>query len=460
MDSQRYKLPEFSAKEFFSKLYGTSQHPNGNDDSQFTTHCPLPGHGVQPTKGKLWVKEYATAITVGCTKHYPQGIKLWDYLHDQYGVPGFDAWGTSDFDETIEFVCKVLGVEPEARDNTKLDITIEVKKLYKRIQKDLKPVTFARDNEHFIEGKYRSHGPTFLLQEMNIGMLTPATLSKLKQDFNLSVWNNAGLNFSKNKTELWVDWLTSGVVMMRHNTYGSVVSLAVRRYEIQDRMGKYIKSSSNNILLNDRDYLYNYHRAKRSDSPVVYITEGEFDAVGLYLSGVEKVIATGHSSPTDGQIKTLQELDCQIVMIVDNDDAGFQGAVNLAKKDSNVRFIWLTEEAGKVDGDTFSQQYGEQTNEALQDLNVWSANAVLMTAAPHSSINPDLWQDRDGQLDRFVKIIAKSPGIDERNDIAIAAGKSLRSFDEVSSMITNLRLVSLKDMLSAPNTTITISTTS
>ena len=61
----------------------------------------------------------------------------------------------------------------------------------------------------------------------------------------------------------------------------------------------------------------------KSDEPVL-VCEGPIDALSLQLAGVNATATMG-SSPSESQMETIREMNCNIVMAYDNDEAGRKG---------------------------------------------------------------------------------------------------------------------------------------
>src|SRR5262249_27394460 len=72
-------------------------------------------------------------------------------------------------------------------------------------------------------------------------------------------------------------------------------------------------------------YLYNYHAARRSDAPRIFLVEGPGDVFSLAGAGFLAVAALG-SVLSDAQADKLVALGKEVVIAFDNDDPGREGA--------------------------------------------------------------------------------------------------------------------------------------
>jgi hypothetical protein len=83
-------------------------------------------------------------------------------------------------------------------------------------------------------------------------------------------------------------------------------------------------------------YLFNYARAKATDSPFIFLTEGVGDVLKLAMAGLVGVAILG-SSPTEVHVRKLDALGKEVWVAFDNDEAG---------EDAEKRFRGKQEEVG------------------------------------------------------------------------------------------------------------------
>jgi len=75
-------------------------------------------------------------------------------------------------------------------------------------------------------------------------------------------------------------------------------------------------------------YLYGYHLAKGYNK--LYVVEGYFDCLSMYTLGIKNVVALGGTSMTPRMFNLIK--DKRIVLCLDNDEAGFEGALSIFEK--------------------------------------------------------------------------------------------------------------------------------
>jgi hypothetical protein len=90
-----------------------------------------------------------------------------------------------------------------------------------------------------------------------------------------------------------------------------------------------------------RTYLYNYARAKKTDSPVIFLTEGPPDVWRLAESGHVAVALLG-ADATDEQLHKLAALGKTVRVAFDNDPPGVAARERFQRKQaaSGIDFPW------------------------------------------------------------------------------------------------------------------------
>jgi hypothetical protein len=73
-----------------------------------------------------------------------------------------------------------------------------------------------------------------------------------------------------------------------------------------------------------RSFLYNLDAARKSDSPIIFLVEGPPD-VWRFSEARQIAVAVLGNYVLDGQLDKLRSLDKQIVVALDNDEAGREG---------------------------------------------------------------------------------------------------------------------------------------
>ena len=87
------------------------------------------------------------------------------------------------------------------------------------------------------------------------------------------------------------------------------------------------------------NHLYNFNVAKNyAYNDKIYVVEGFMDVAGGNKMNIRNIVATMGTSFTKEQIAMLRRLDCEIVLMRDNDNAGRQAMVKEIPELMNKRF--------------------------------------------------------------------------------------------------------------------------
>lgn len=101
---------------------------------------------------------------------------------------------------------------------------------------------------------------------------------------------------------------------------GNTVSFAGR--SINGEEPKYLLGRTTS-LFSKSNHLYNYHNARNSAyEDKIYIVEGFMDVAGGNKIGIQNIVASMGTALTQEQLKMIQKLNCEVVLMWDNDDAG------------------------------------------------------------------------------------------------------------------------------------------
>ena len=145
-----------------------------------------------------------------------------------------------------------------------------------------------------------------------------------------------------------------------------VIGFGARAME-KDAIPKYINSPESSVF-SKRFSLYGIDKAKKhiAEENEVFIVEGYFDLIALYLSGIRNVVSTLGTSITEGQLSKLRNYTDNITLMLDGDEAGVKSALRLigtlSEMDINGSMIVLPE---GHDPDSYVRDKGPQ---ALSDL--------------------------------------------------------------------------------------------
>src|SRR5699024_9602683 len=107
---------------------------------------------------------------------------------------------------------------------------------------------------------------------------------------------------------------------------GYVIGFSSRIYR-NENSPKYINTKET-YLFKKGENLFNYHRAKKyAKNKEILIVEGQLDAIRIYSSGIKNVVALMGTALTKSVLDLLKNLRCQIILCLDNDDAGLNATL-------------------------------------------------------------------------------------------------------------------------------------
>ncbi len=162
-----------------------------------------------------------------------------------------------------------------------------------------------------------------VIKDFDLGLaLSTNTLNKLltSKKYSLDTLKNLGL-VNENNGHI-NDVFQRRIMFPIHDLDGNVVGFTGRIYG-NTSQAKYINSKESSIFKKGQ-ILFNYHRAKKEIKKLkeVIIVEGNMDAIRMYSSGIKNVVALMGTSLTKDQVEILKSLRAQIILMLDNDEAG------------------------------------------------------------------------------------------------------------------------------------------
>ncbi len=147
---------------------------------------------------------------------------------------------------------------------------------------------------------------------------------------------------------------------------GQVVGFSGRIYRGEE-INKYLNTRESKIFKKG-ELLYNYHNAKdvAKREKYILVVEGFMDAIRLSACGIKNVVALMTTSLTSNQAELLKKLRVEVVLCLDNDNAGLTGMINdgmlLQKANIPTKVILMS---GAKDPDEYILKNGI---EAFQNL--------------------------------------------------------------------------------------------
>jgi DNA primase len=179
----------------------------------------------------------------------------------------------------------------------------------------------------------------------------------LKKKYELNTLDNLGL-ITKDGISGY-DKFVNRIMIPITNLDGHVVGFTGRIFNNEDS-AKYINTKET-IIYKKGNILFNYYNAKNyiKDEKSAILVEGNMDAIRVYSSGIKNVLALMGTALTKEQINILKGLRVPIILMLDNDAAGWLATNTIGDALSNngveVKVVRLS---GAKDPDEYIVKYG------------------------------------------------------------------------------------------------------
>jgi DNA primase len=149
------------------------------------------------------------------------------------------------------------------------------------------------------------------------------------------------------------------MVLPYHNQYGEVVGIVGRTILSEDDRKRQEIAKYKNTHFNKGKVLFGLDKAKQAivAENKVIIVEGQYDCISAHGAGMRNVVAIGASNLTFDQFSLIYRYTDNIVMLLDDDEAGHSGtqkAIEDFGEYANVRSATLP--AGLKDLDEYLKE--------------------------------------------------------------------------------------------------------
>jgi len=187
------------------------------------------------------------------------------------------------------------------------------------------------------------------------------TKALLTNQFNRELLPKTGLVSVRNETEL-VDNYRGRIIFPIHSTTGKIIGFGARVIGKVDKAPKYINTPENEIYSKSK-VLYGAYFARMAidKADECLLVEGYTDVVSLHQAGIENVVASGGTSLTTDQVRTIRKYSNNLTIIYDGDQAGIKAALrglDMALEEGlNVKLVLIP---GNEDPDSYVQLLGAQ----------------------------------------------------------------------------------------------------
>jgi DNA primase len=124
------------------------------------------------------------------------------------------------------------------------------------------------------------------------------------------------------------------LIMPFKDAYGQIIALVGRSLlSDQDRKSKNVSKYKNTVFPKG-NYLFGLYENKESivENNMVYIVEGQFDVIKANEKGLKNVVGLGNSNLTAYQFSLISRYTDNLILLLDNDEAGEKGRSRIVDK--------------------------------------------------------------------------------------------------------------------------------
>ncbi|HET8792658.1 MAG TPA: toprim domain-containing protein [Nitrososphaeraceae archaeon] len=125
------------------------------------------------------------------------------------------------------------------------------------------------------------------------------------------------------------------------DAYGKIVGLVARSLLPEEELKKLHLGKYKNTKFKKGNFLFGLYECKQAiiDADLVYVVEGQFDAIKAWERGIKNIVALGTSNMTAYQFSVINRYTNNIILLLDNDEAGQKGRTLITKKFGNLANI-------------------------------------------------------------------------------------------------------------------------
>lgn len=125
------------------------------------------------------------------------------------------------------------------------------------------------------------------------------------------------------------------------DAYGNIVGFVGRSLLSDEELKPMNLHKYKNTKFKKGQFLFGLYECKQAilDAGLVYVVEGQFDAIKAWERGIQNVVALGTSSMSIYQFSLISRYTDNIILLLDNDEAGQKGRLLITKKFGNLANI-------------------------------------------------------------------------------------------------------------------------
>ena len=253
-----------------------------------------------------------------------------------------------DFKEAVEFLADRAGIEIEEENLSGLEY--QKKKLKDEIYEVNRLAAlfyhrylYSKFGQAALKYLYDRGIDDITIKRFGLGFSPPSGLELLKylkrRNYNTDVLVSAGL-VSKSSTGSYYDRFKNRVMFPIIDEKNNVIGFGGR--VMDDAKPKYLNTPET-VVFKKGKTLYGINYAKKSKEDMFIIVEGYMDAIALYQSGLDNVVASLGTALTLEQGRLIKKYKNTVVISYDADEAGIEATMRglnlLDELDVNVNIL-------------------------------------------------------------------------------------------------------------------------
>lgn len=138
------------------------------------------------------------------------------------------------------------------------------------------------------------------------------------------------------------------------NAYGKIVGLVGRSLLSEEELKSKNLSKYKNTKFKKGQFLFGLYESKQEiiNQNLVYVVEGQFDAIKAWERGIKNIVALGTSNMTINQFAIISRYTTNIILLLDNDASGNKGReliMNKFGRFANIQNWYIPEPYKDID---------------------------------------------------------------------------------------------------------------
>lgn len=243
------------------------------------------------------------------------------------------------------------------------------------------------------------------------------------------------IGITKETKNDYVDIFSNRIMIPIFDQYGNPVGFGARVLDDNSKP-KYINTMAT-TLFNKSELLFNYHKAKSfAKDYEMIVVEGYMDVISANAMGFSNTVGIMGTALTKEQIELLKKLKCEVVLSLDNDEAGRNAMIrvipDLLNEGIEVNVLDISKMKGKY------KDFGDLqvANIKREDIYKTKISAFIFL------LENKYLQHRELNVDNIYSIYKKM-----KKDKLIKDTKDILRFKEYITSKTNFKLEEVEDII-------------